>query len=57
VDRRVTALTDRLRAWRPAPPPLPAGLAHLVAPEDPEWSARELAIAAFPGGAVPDDIP
>jgi len=39
---------DRLRTWRPAPPDLPDDLARLVKPDDPEWFARELAIAAAP---------
>jgi 1-acyl-sn-glycerol-3-phosphate acyltransferase len=44
----MTGLRERLRSWRPAPPPLPADLARLVRPEDPEWFAREMAIAAAP---------
>jgi 1-acyl-sn-glycerol-3-phosphate acyltransferase len=44
VDRRVS----RLRDWRPAAPPLPPHLAEVLQPEDPEWFARELAIAAAP---------
>jgi 1-acyl-sn-glycerol-3-phosphate acyltransferase len=53
VDRRVTAPgatgpVSRLRAWRPASPPLPVELERLVDPDDPEWFARELAIAAAP---------
>ena len=39
---------SRLRDWRPAPPPLPQDLAALVKPDDPEWFARELAIAVAP---------
>lgn len=39
---------DRLRTWRPTPPDLPDDLARLVKPDDPEWIARELAIAAAP---------
>jgi 1-acyl-sn-glycerol-3-phosphate acyltransferase len=42
------SLGDRLRTWRPAPPPLPEDLARLVKPDDPEWFAREMAIAAAP---------
>ena len=42
------SLSDRLRSWRPPAPPLPAGLADRVRPADPEWFARELAIAAAP---------
>ena len=46
------------RWGRPGPPPLPAELARLVFPEDPEWSARELPVAAAsPGGVVPADVP
>jgi 1-acyl-sn-glycerol-3-phosphate acyltransferase len=39
---------SRLRDWRPTPPPLPQDLANLVKPDDPEWFARELAIAVAP---------
>jgi 1-acyl-sn-glycerol-3-phosphate acyltransferase len=39
---------SRLRDWRPAAPPLPAELQELLRPDDPEWFARELAIAAAP---------
>lgn len=41
-------LGDRLRTWRPRTPPLPDDLARLVRPEDPEWFAREMAIAVAP---------
>jgi 1-acyl-sn-glycerol-3-phosphate acyltransferase len=44
----VSGWTRRLRDWRPAPPPLPEHLACTVRPDDPEWFARELAIAAAP---------
>ncbi|MGY1745864.1 lysophospholipid acyltransferase family protein [Blastococcus sp. SYSU D00695] len=37
-----------LRDWRPRPPALPGHLRPLVEPDDPEWFARELAIAAAP---------
>jgi len=37
-----------LRNWRPAAPPLAPDLQQLVHPGDPEWFARELAIAAAP---------
>jgi 1-acyl-sn-glycerol-3-phosphate acyltransferase len=37
-----------LRDWRPRTPPLPDHLAAVVKPDDPEWFARELAIAAAP---------
>jgi 1-acyl-sn-glycerol-3-phosphate acyltransferase len=47
VDTPLT-LGDRLRAWRPPTPPLPDDLARLVTPDDPDWFARELAIAAAP---------
>ncbi len=40
------SLRDRLLAWRPTPPPLPAELADEVSDTDPDWFARELAIAA-----------
>ena len=39
---------SRLRTWAPTTPGLPDEVAALVAPEDPEWFARELAIAAHP---------
>lgn len=39
---------SRLREWRPRTPPLPDDLARLVKPDDPEWFAREMAIAAAP---------
>jgi 1-acyl-sn-glycerol-3-phosphate acyltransferase len=42
------SLGSRLRAWRPRTPPLPDDLARLVKPDDPEWFAREMAIAAAP---------
>lgn len=42
------AAVSPLRDWRPAPPPLPRDLADLVRPSDPEWFARELAIAVAP---------
>jgi 1-acyl-sn-glycerol-3-phosphate acyltransferase len=48
VDRRVSPLLDRVRAWRPVAPPLPPRLQDRVRPGDPEWFARELAIAASP---------
>jgi 1-acyl-sn-glycerol-3-phosphate acyltransferase len=41
-------LRERIRAWHPTPPPLPPELAALVGPDDPDWFARELAIAAAP---------
>jgi 1-acyl-sn-glycerol-3-phosphate acyltransferase len=41
-------LGERLRHWRPKTPPLPDDLARLVKPDDPEWFAREMAIAAAP---------
>jgi len=37
-----------LRDWRPPAPPLPPHLQELVGDDDPEWFARELAIAAAP---------
>ncbi len=37
-----------LRDWRPRTPPLPDHLQAVVKPDDPEWFARELAIAAAP---------
>ncbi|MGY2084782.1 lysophospholipid acyltransferase family protein [Blastococcus sp. SYSU DS0539] len=42
------AAVSRLRDWRPRTPPLPEDLAQLVRPGDPEWFARELAIAMAP---------
>ncbi|MDK3254907.1 lysophospholipid acyltransferase family protein [Blastococcus capsensis] len=38
----------RLQSWHPRTPPLPQDLADLVRPGDPEWFARELAIAVAP---------
>jgi 1-acyl-sn-glycerol-3-phosphate acyltransferase len=48
VGSAVTGLAARIRAWRPRTPPLPDHLAPLVHPGDPDWFARELAIAAAP---------
>jgi 1-acyl-sn-glycerol-3-phosphate acyltransferase len=42
------AVSRRLRDWRPRTPPLPDYLAGQVKPDDPDWFARELAIAAAP---------
>jgi 1-acyl-sn-glycerol-3-phosphate acyltransferase len=42
------SLGGRVRAWRPRTPPLPDDVAAMVGPDDPEWFARELAIAANP---------
>ena len=47
MDRGVT-LRDRLASWRPAAPPLPPHLAAEVTADDPDWFARELAVAASP---------
>jgi 1-acyl-sn-glycerol-3-phosphate acyltransferase len=47
VDAPVS-LAARVREWRPRTPPLPEHLAGLVRPEDPDWFARQLAIAAAP---------
>jgi 1-acyl-sn-glycerol-3-phosphate acyltransferase len=44
----VTRFGNRLGRWRPATPDLPEDLADLLRPDDPEWFARELAIAAAP---------
>jgi 1-acyl-sn-glycerol-3-phosphate acyltransferase len=44
----VGASVSPLRDWRPTPPPLPQDLAALVKDDDPEWFARELAIAVAP---------
>ena len=41
-------LAARLRGWQPRIPALPDDLALLVRPDDPEWFAREMAIAAAP---------
>ena len=45
-----TALTlsERLHVRRPRTPPLPDDLARLLTADDPEWFAREMAIAAAP---------
>ena len=44
----MSGLSRRVRSWRPATPPLPEHLAPLVHPGDPDWFARQLAIAAAP---------
>jgi len=41
-------MAGRLGSWHPPPPPLPAELADRLGPADPEWFARELAVAAAP---------
>jgi 1-acyl-sn-glycerol-3-phosphate acyltransferase len=41
-------LGERLRHWRPRTPPLPDYLAAQMRPDDPDWFAREIAIAAAP---------
>jgi 1-acyl-sn-glycerol-3-phosphate acyltransferase len=48
VGGPVSRWTQRLRDWRPAAPPLPEYLGGIVHADDPEWLARELAIAAAP---------
>jgi 1-acyl-sn-glycerol-3-phosphate acyltransferase len=48
ADAASRGLRRRLREWRPAAPPLPDHLAGVVHPDDPDWFARELAIAAAP---------
>jgi 1-acyl-sn-glycerol-3-phosphate acyltransferase len=44
----VSGWAERIRTWRPRTPPLPDHLHPIVKPDDPEWFARELAIAAAP---------
>ena len=44
----MSGLGSRLRDWRPRTPDLPYDLARLVKPDDPDWFAREMAIAAAP---------
>ncbi len=44
----LTRWGDRLRQWPPATPDLPEDLADLLRPDDPDWFAREMAIAAAP---------
>jgi 1-acyl-sn-glycerol-3-phosphate acyltransferase len=44
----LSGLAGRLRDWRPRTPPLAGDLARLVKPDDPDWFAREIAIAAAP---------
>ena len=39
---------SRALSWRPRTPPLPDDLARLVRPDDPDWFARQMAIAAAP---------
>ncbi|SHG20106.1 1-acyl-sn-glycerol-3-phosphate acyltransferase [Geodermatophilus nigrescens] len=48
MGRPVRDRVRRLREWRPAPPPLPDHLEPVLRDTDPEWFARELAIAAAP---------
>jgi 1-acyl-sn-glycerol-3-phosphate acyltransferase len=48
VDAALSGLGERLRGWRPATPALPDDLRRLVKPDDPEWFAREMAIAVAP---------
>jgi 1-acyl-sn-glycerol-3-phosphate acyltransferase len=48
----LSALAGRMRGWRPRTPPLADDLARLVKPDDPDWFAREMAIAAAPPWAV-----
>jgi 1-acyl-sn-glycerol-3-phosphate acyltransferase len=42
------SLGGRIREWRPATPPLPDHLGPLVHAGDPDWFARQLAVAAAP---------
>jgi 1-acyl-sn-glycerol-3-phosphate acyltransferase len=42
------SLAARLRDWRPRTPPLPPDVAALLQDDDPEWFAREMAIAVAP---------
>jgi hypothetical protein len=44
----VSGFAERVRHWRPRTPLLPDDLARLVKPDDPDWFAREMAIAAAP---------
>ncbi|WP_448623423.1 lysophospholipid acyltransferase family protein [Geodermatophilus sp. URMC 64] len=44
----MSGLGEKLRTWRPPAPPLPDHLTSVLKPDDPEWFARELAIAAAP---------
>jgi 1-acyl-sn-glycerol-3-phosphate acyltransferase len=44
----VSRWAERLGEWRPRTPPLPDHLHAVVKPDDPDWFARELAIAAAP---------
>jgi 1-acyl-sn-glycerol-3-phosphate acyltransferase len=44
----VSGLAQKLRDWRPRTPPLAPDLGRLVKPDDPDWFAREMAIAAAP---------
>jgi 1-acyl-sn-glycerol-3-phosphate acyltransferase len=50
------SLGERLRTWRPEPPALPDDLARLVGPDDPDPTRPTTAVAAYPGGVVPEDI-
>jgi 1-acyl-sn-glycerol-3-phosphate acyltransferase len=42
------SVRDRVLTWRPRTPPLPDHLTAVLEPDDPEWFARELAVAAAP---------
>jgi 1-acyl-sn-glycerol-3-phosphate acyltransferase len=44
----VSRFGRRLRDWRPRTPPLPDDLACLLQDDDPDWFAREMAIAVAP---------
>jgi 1-acyl-sn-glycerol-3-phosphate acyltransferase len=46
------SLARRLQRWRPRTPALPDYLRSQVKPEDPDWFAREIAIAAAPPWSV-----
>jgi 1-acyl-sn-glycerol-3-phosphate acyltransferase len=48
VDTPVSRLSARIADWRPPTPSLPDHLAPLVKDGDPDWFARQLAIAAAP---------
>jgi 1-acyl-sn-glycerol-3-phosphate acyltransferase len=48
VGPAVSCGARRIADWRPRTPPLPDHLEAIVKPDDPEWFARELAIAAAP---------
>jgi 1-acyl-sn-glycerol-3-phosphate acyltransferase len=52
VGAPVSRLGRWLRDWRPRTPPLPDDVARLLKDDDPDWFAREMAIAVAPPWAL-----